>query len=150
MSEENVEAVKRAIEAANRRDIEAVLEEADPEVEWPHPGFHVALGGEATVYRGHAGVRKVLQDLYELFDEVEILVSEIRDLGDRIVVVGALQGRGVESGADVTTPWGAVFAFNDEGDPSGRLPRSQGSPRSRRTVGVGDVGGERRGGQARD
>jgi ketosteroid isomerase-like protein len=113
MSEENVEAVERMIEAVNRRDIEAVLEEADPEVEWPHPGFHVALGGEATVYRGHEGVRKVLQDLYELFDQVEVLVSEIRDLGDRIVVIGALQGRGTESGAEVTTPSGAVVAFKD-------------------------------------
>jgi ketosteroid isomerase-like protein len=113
MSEENVEAVKRTIVAANRRDIEAVLEEADPEVEWPHPGFHVALGGEATVYRGHEGVRKVLQDLYELFDEVEVLVSEIRDLGDRTFVIGALRGRGAESGVDVTTPWGAVVEFKD-------------------------------------
>ena len=110
MSQENVEVVKRTIEAANRRDIEAVLEEADPQVEWPHPGFHVALGGEATVYRGHEGVRKVLQDL---FDEVEVLVSEIRDFGDRIVVIGALRGRGAESGADVTTPWGAVVDFKD-------------------------------------
>jgi ketosteroid isomerase-like protein len=113
MSEENVEAVNRAIEAVNRRDIEAVLEEVDPEAEWPHPGFHVALGGEATVYRGHEGVRKVLQDLYELFVEVEVLVSEIRDLGDRIVVTGGLRGRGAESGADVTTPWGAVVEFKD-------------------------------------
>jgi ketosteroid isomerase-like protein len=113
MSEENVETVKRAFDAANRQDIEAFLEEADPEVEWPHPGFHVALGGEATVYRGHEGVRKVLQDLYELFDEVEVVVSEIRDLGDRIVVTGALRGLGAESGADVTTPWGAVVEFKD-------------------------------------
>jgi uncharacterized protein len=113
MSEENVEAVKRAIEAGNRRDVEALLEEVDPEAEWPHPGFHVALGGEATVYRGHAGVRKVLQDLYELFEEVEVLVSEIRNLGDRIVVTGGLRGRGAESGVDVTTPWGAVVEFKD-------------------------------------
>jgi ketosteroid isomerase-like protein len=113
MSEENVEVVKRTIEAANRRDIEGVLEEADPEVEWPHAGFHVALGGEATVYRGHDGVRKVLQDIYELFDQVEVSVSEIRDLGDRIVVIGDLRGHGAESGADVTTPWGAVVEFQD-------------------------------------
>lgn len=113
MSEENVEAFNRAIEAANRQDIEAFLEEVDPEVEWSHPAFHVAMGGEATVYRGHEGVRKVLQDLYELFDEVEVLVSEIRDLGDRIVMTGALRGRGAESGADVTTPWGAVVEVKD-------------------------------------
>ena len=46
MSQENVEAVKRAREAANRGDIEALLEELDPEVEW-HPamaGAGLALG----------------------------------------------------------------------------------------------------------
>jgi hypothetical protein len=48
MSEENVEAHKRGVEAINCRDIEALLEELDPEVEW-HDVFHVMLGGEATV-----------------------------------------------------------------------------------------------------
>jgi ketosteroid isomerase-like protein len=113
MSEEHVETFRRAIEAANRRDVEAFLENVDSEAEWPHPAFHVALGGEATVYRGHEGVCKVLQDVYELFDEVEVSISEIQDLGDRIVVTGGLRGRGAESGADVTTPWGAVVEFKD-------------------------------------
>jgi hypothetical protein len=39
MSQENVEKVKRTIQAANRRDIEALLEEVDAEAQWPHPGF---------------------------------------------------------------------------------------------------------------
>jgi ketosteroid isomerase-like protein len=113
MSEENVEAFKRAIEAANRQDIEAVLEEIDPAAEWPHPAFLIALGGEATVYRGHEGVRKVIQDLYEALAEVQVSISEIRELGDRIVAIGVIRGRGTESGADVTSPWGAVVEFKD-------------------------------------
>ena len=54
MSQENVQAAERAIDAVNRRDIEAVLEELDPEVEW-HPMIQVLLGGEETMYRGHEG-----------------------------------------------------------------------------------------------
>ena len=38
---------KRGIEAINRGDIEALLEDLDPEVEW-HPVFHEMLGGEAA------------------------------------------------------------------------------------------------------
>jgi hypothetical protein len=38
MSQENVEAFKRAIEAANRQDLEGFLANCDPEVEWPRPG----------------------------------------------------------------------------------------------------------------
>ncbi len=33
MSEENVETVKRGVDAYNRRDVEALLEVLDPEVE---------------------------------------------------------------------------------------------------------------------
>jgi uncharacterized protein with GYD domain len=40
MSQENLETFKRGLDAYNRRDIDALLEELDPEVEW-HPG-----GGE--------------------------------------------------------------------------------------------------------
>jgi hypothetical protein len=39
MSEENVEAFKAAVEAANRQDVEAFLAQCDPEVEWPRPRF---------------------------------------------------------------------------------------------------------------
>jgi hypothetical protein len=51
MSEENVEAFKRALEAGNRRGFDALLEELDPEVEW-YPAMQALLGGEATAYRG--------------------------------------------------------------------------------------------------
>jgi ketosteroid isomerase-like protein len=51
--------------------------------------------------------------MYELFAEVQILISEIRYLGDRVVVTGSLRGRGREGGAEVTTPWGAVVDFKD-------------------------------------
>ena len=38
MSEENVALLRRAVEAYNRRDIPALLEELDPEVKW-HPAL---------------------------------------------------------------------------------------------------------------
>jgi hypothetical protein len=38
MSEENVEAFKRALEAGNRRDFDALLEELDPEAGGRSPG----------------------------------------------------------------------------------------------------------------
>jgi hypothetical protein len=58
MSEENVQLVELGIEAYNRRDVGALVEGHDPEVEW-HPVLQVLLGGEATVYRGHEGVREM-------------------------------------------------------------------------------------------
>ena len=62
MSQENVEVLKRAFDAINRRDAEALLSELDPEVEW-HPAILMAMGGKQTVYRGHDGVRESVRDL---------------------------------------------------------------------------------------
>ena len=68
MSQENVEAFKRAVEAMNRRDYEAVLEESDPEVEW-HPGVLSSLEGRPTVYRGHEGMLEWIRELEAAFGE---------------------------------------------------------------------------------
>jgi ketosteroid isomerase-like protein len=107
MSQENVEAVKRGVEAYNRRDMEALLEELDPEVEW-HPAVLVRFEGEARVYRGHEGVREMLGDVFEALAELYTEYSEIRDLGDRIVAIGHLRMRGRESGAVMELPVASV------------------------------------------
>ena len=104
MSQENVEEFKRATDAANGRDIESFLEMLDPEVEW-HPGLVSLLEGEATVYRGREEVRKLLQDIFEAFADFRFDFSEIRDLGDRILAVGEMRGRGTESGVEIESPW---------------------------------------------
>src|SRR5215208_5306359 len=112
MSQENVEAFKRGIEAGNRRDIETLLEALDPEIEW-HTVVHELLTGDATVFRGHDGVRELFRDLYEAFDEFQIDVSEIRDLGDRLVAISRSHIRGKESGAELEFPSAFVVEFRN-------------------------------------
>jgi ketosteroid isomerase-like protein len=102
MSEENVEAVRRGADAYNRGDIDALLDELDPEIEW-HPLLQVLLGGEATVYRGHEGARELWRDLDEAFTEQEVEQSEVRDLGAQVIAIGHLRARGRESGATTET-----------------------------------------------
>ena len=112
MSQENVEAFKRGLEAGNRGDVEGLLEVLDPEVAW-HSALHALLVGEATVFRGHDGVREMLGDLNEAFGEIRIEISEFRDLGARLVAIGRTLARGEASGADVSTPIGFVTEFRD-------------------------------------
>jgi ketosteroid isomerase-like protein len=81
-----VDTFRRGLEARNRGDIEALLETLDAEVEW-HPALPAALGGKATIYRGHQGIREMLQDFYEVFAKF----PEIRDLGDRVVAIGRFE-----------------------------------------------------------
>jgi ketosteroid isomerase-like protein len=112
MSQENVEAFRRAFEAFNRRDIDAVLEEIDPEVEW-RPILPVMLWGKSTVYRGHEGYREVLRDFFEAASEIHLGISETRDLGDRLVAIGRLRARGKESGAVTESPIAYVVEYKN-------------------------------------
>ena len=75
-----------------------MLDDLHPEIEW-HPWLQIQFGGGATVYRGHQGVRKGIRELEEAFSEIQSEQTEIRDLGERVVAIGQLRGRGNESGA---------------------------------------------------
>jgi ketosteroid isomerase-like protein len=110
MSQENVEAYRRFLDAYNRRDVEAMLKELDAEVEY-HPVLPMMLGGEATVYRGHEGVRRLFREVYDAFDEIHTEYSEVRDLGDRVVAIGRIRMRGKGSGAETESPAAVVIDF---------------------------------------
>jgi ketosteroid isomerase-like protein len=112
MSQENIEVLRRGLEAGNRRDVEAMLEVLDPGVEW-YAALPVMLGGEAAVYRGHEGVRELFRDIDEVFIDFEIEFFDVRDLGDRLVANGRMRGRGKESGAVTESPYGSVIDFRD-------------------------------------
>jgi ketosteroid isomerase-like protein len=103
MSQENVETFKRAADAYNRRDVEALLRELDPEVEW-RSAILMPLGREARVHRGHEGVREGLRDVYEALAEFQVEYSEIRDLSDRIVGIGRIRMRDRQTGVETESP----------------------------------------------
>jgi ketosteroid isomerase-like protein len=108
MSQQNVDAFKRGVAAANRRDVAALLEELDPEVEW-HAVLPM-LGGDA-VYHGHEGVREFLREIWGTFAVSRLEFPEIRDLGDQVVAVGRICGRGKGSGAETDMPFGYVVEY---------------------------------------
>ena len=112
MSQENVDAFKRGFDAYNRQDLDALLDELDPEVEW-HPALTVLLGGERTVFRGHQGVRDAIQEEDEALAELRVEISEIRDLGDSAFVIGRIRARGRESGVQIESPFGGLADFRD-------------------------------------
>jgi ketosteroid isomerase-like protein len=139
MSQENVEIVRRGVEAGNRRDVEAMIEVLDPEIEW-HSALLMSLEGEAALYRGHEGIRTFFGDLNELFDRVHAEYPEIRDLGDRVVGIGRIRVRGRGSGAETESPIATLVDLkNGKGIRIRTYLDPQRGPRSRRAVGVGAV-----------
>jgi uncharacterized protein len=106
MSRENVEVVRRAYVAFNRRDLATLLQQLDPAVEWLTSGD---FAGTDAVYRGHQGVRRWFEVLLGEWDEYRAEPEEFLDAGDEVMVVERLQGRGRTSGVHVAMPYYAVL-----------------------------------------
>jgi ketosteroid isomerase-like protein len=113
MSQENVETFMRAVEAINRGDVETVLQELDPAIEW-HMAIQELVGGVAGVYHGHDGVREYFRDMDDAFAEVELDYTEVRDLGDRVLATGSFRTRGRHSGAVIESPVAALVDVDDD------------------------------------
>jgi ketosteroid isomerase-like protein len=105
MSQENVEIVRRLIEACNRRDFDAMLETGDPEIE-----IVTLMTG---THRGHAGWRRVVEQMAEEVSGFQFVPEDLIDVGqDRVVAVTRWIGTGRTSGIAVPdTPIGFVYAL---------------------------------------
>ena len=110
MSQENVEIVRRSLEATNRGDMEETLTYIDPDGE-----LHSAIigGAEGNVYRGHDGFRRWYAETEATFEELRTELTEFRDLGDRVVGLGHIYARGRESGAELDSATGWVFTLRN-------------------------------------
>ena len=100
--------MREAIEAMNRRDLEGVLRDVDPDVRFEHR--LAALQGSFT---GLDGVRGWFADLFEHFDSSRIDCADIRDLGDQVLALGTVKATGKESGVEVELPVTVVAQFKD-------------------------------------
>ena len=108
-----METFKRALAAFQRGDIDGMLEVVDPEVEH-HAAFGVMLGGEATVVRGHEGVRAWSREVSETLAELPTLdLTDVRGRGDKVVAIGRIRTRGKASGAEIESPIGYVAEFRN-------------------------------------
>ncbi len=106
MSQENVEIVKRVVEAFNAHDVEQWLSFYDPEFEFvDHMGAVAEERGS-----GIEAIRRQVEGWFEAFPDFRASVEEYIDAGDRVVCVTTWQGTGAGSGlpyyqqaAEVTT-----------------------------------------------
>lgn len=105
VSQENVELVKRAYDAFNRRDMSEVAELLTGDVEWYTPGA-TALGGGP--WRGHEGAEAYAREVRNTWEELRGFPEEFRDFGDRVLVLGRMQGLRM-GGVPVDAPFGAIY-----------------------------------------
>jgi ketosteroid isomerase-like protein len=100
------------MDAYNRRDVDGLFAElATPDFEY-YPAVVKALDGGG--YRGREGVERFKVDTSENWEELQSFPEEFRDLGDRVLVLGRLKGRGKASGAPVDEPQAVILDFRGD------------------------------------
>jgi ketosteroid isomerase-like protein len=111
VSQENVEIVRRVIQRFADQDIEAALQDIDPEatLDWANSD---AL--DSGVYTGHAAWRAFMQARDEAlgerrFDSAEVLTPA----ADTVVLVGRVREQGRASGVPVETRGATVWTLRD-------------------------------------
>jgi uncharacterized protein len=118
MSQENIEIVRRSLQAYADGDVEEMLSYIDPEGELQSA---IIGGAEGGVYRGHDGVRRWFAETRESFEDLRTELTEFRDLGDRVVGFGRVHARGRESGLELDSATGWLFELR-----GGKVIRAQG------------------------
>jgi ketosteroid isomerase-like protein len=105
MSQENVEIVRRAIEAWTRRDLDGALQDLHPdaEVDWSE-----SFGVQRGVYRGIGEISRFWKEWLELFEKIDVRPEAFIDAGEHVVVPNRtyMRGRdGIEVDAGSTSVW---------------------------------------------
>jgi ketosteroid isomerase-like protein len=108
MSEENVEAARQVVQAFNRRDLAAMTEIFDPEIEWT-PGGPAAV--ERAVYRGRDQVSDGFVATWEAWEVFHLEGHQARDLGDSILWLGRAQLKGGASHTELDQEFAVRFLF---------------------------------------
>jgi ketosteroid isomerase-like protein len=99
----NIEVVKRLFEAFARRDVEAVVALARPDVKLLPVTAHLARGGRA--YEGHAGIREYMADASRLWEELELVPIQYEAVVDAVVAIGEVRARGAGGELRQPTVW---------------------------------------------
>jgi ketosteroid isomerase-like protein len=107
MSQANVKIVHALFEGWNAGDRSDPAEYCDPAVELESP-FSSVVG---EPYRGYAGMKQWVRDVDEQFSEWQVRLDDVRAVGDAVIAVGSVHGKGRASRIDVDLPMAWVADF---------------------------------------
>jgi ketosteroid isomerase-like protein len=102
--------VQQLFDGFAQRDADAFVDLTTPDIEFFGPTATVL--NEGKCYRGHDGIRRYLQDVETLWEELEILPSRFREVGNHVVVMGRVKAR-ARDGLELDAP--AAWVWRVEG-----------------------------------
>ena len=109
MSAEDVENIRKGLEAFNRRDVEAVMETCHPDAEF----VPVRAVFEGISYHGEEGLRQFFADMDEEWNDMRTELDELRDADGTVIVLGRFHATGKASGIEVDWPAAWVCEMRD-------------------------------------
>jgi ketosteroid isomerase-like protein len=124
MSQENVEVVRRLLEAFNLKDVQFVADLWTADCEW-RPAY---IGGgllEGAAFRGGEGTIEFVELQSETWESVVAEPVEMRDLGDTVLVEVHLSAVGRGSGVPVERVTWNAFELLDGKAASGTVYTSE-------------------------
>jgi len=109
MSQAIVQIAKQVIDAFNRRDVDAIFECVNPDLEWlPAMPF----GGRPL--RGREDIESYVREVSDSWEEYRVVAEDFRALDDeRVLVLSRIEGRGAGRGGLVDAAMGQIFDFRD-------------------------------------
>ena len=108
---ENVEVVRRVVDAINRADIDAFADAISEDFEIDFSNSRAPMRG---VYRGRDQAREFLKSFLEPWASLEFVMEELIELEDgRILQAGGLRTRGDGSGVEVTAQGATIWTVRD-------------------------------------
>lgn len=102
MSQENVEIVRQA----NQLGWDSGFAYLHPDIEWVVAREHP----NARVLVGHEAVEEYRREWQQTIPDMHFAADRLLEVGDRVVGVGTVRGRGKGSGAEVSVPLAIVHA----------------------------------------
>jgi ketosteroid isomerase-like protein len=77
--------------------------------------FNSAMSGTVAggSLRGREGTEALFADIRDTWEEHRMVIEVIRDLGDRVLGLGRLEGHGKASGVSVDVPLAVISDFRD-------------------------------------
>jgi len=112
MSQENVDLVLQIHTAVIQGDLEALLAGVHPKAEY-RAATQQAIEGEGSVFRGHEGVSSWFRELHDLYEDIDSEILEVRDLGEQVLIVFLVRGRGTGSGVTLEQSLAQVATIRD-------------------------------------
>ena len=110
MSTDNLQLIRRAFAVVT------IPGDPGPMIAASASGFEmhlIGVTGEPVRYAGSNGIREWFRDVAQSWEFFRFEATDLRDLGDRVLVLGDVRGRGRTSRVEVHDRWAWIVELSD-------------------------------------